>query len=530
MEKKINKNTATNKSLIIKQLLDRDKIFTKELDPKKTKSSKSLEYEQNEKGTFVVDRNTNLENKRRLISLYTTSTTQKDFIDVVDVEFSEFVEDVPATPAVDNVQVENLSAENLTLKRKVDQLNKQVSQLETNIKNFPVVVNQPAPVVQMRAQISDTMAVGSTLYSDRTGANGGPIQNRLLSKNRKARLTIQQDGTLIVLTGDFDELGNSKGPSEIALSVGFDDGETAPSFFTLSWETVDKVDSYIAVGGLWPTYQHRWRTPGFKTSQQTKLVLDDFGYINLIDKDKIVWSSYGITPNSYNVKYIRPTRPNPVTGKPSATSPTSPTGPTTATPSTPVPTFTISKPVGNSTKMLKEINFKRTNGSYIKLYPWRDRPGQETLMNVEVITAGNGTKTAKFKVESYMASFDNYEGPPSRGINRGPSEQQQAWLSVDGETLEAIYTQSDWKTFGNPIELVRSYKGKVAPPEGILWKKVIRKTGTTALPYLAKQGGPIEFKTYYPNYQPAQFFTSEYIYSRNSAVAEWNNLEQAVPV
>lgn len=298
---------------IVKHLLDRDKIFTKELDPTKTKSSKHLEYEQNSKGTFIIDQNTNLENKRRLISLYATTTTQQDFISVVDVEFEEFVDAVPEQPTVDNTQVEDLSAENLTLKRRINQLSNQVSELETNIKNYPVVVNQVVAAVSKAdspQQVSDTLSVGSVLYSDRTGMPGAPnapnIQNMLLSKNRKARLIIQNDGNVIITTGEFNERGDNLSALEEVHVFGWDNGETAPAFFTVAWNSNEKKESYIALGGLYPYYQHRWRTDFFRTGTQTKLVLDDYGNLNLFDKDRIVWSSYGMDPNQYFVNYQRP--------------------------------------------------------------------------------------------------------------------------------------------------------------------------------------------------------------------------------
>jgi hypothetical protein len=337
--------------MAIKHLLDRDKIFTKELDPKKTKSDSSIEYEQNSKGSFIVDQNTNLENKRRLISLYTDKTTQKNFTQVVDIEFEEFVDAVVEVPVDNSTNIEDLSAENLTLQRKIDLLNTQVSQLEENIKNYPVVVtNIIAPAVEdTEQQVSDTMVVGSTLYSDRTGAPvapGGSIQNMLLSKNRKSRLVIQGDGNLIIVTGEFDKQGNSLGPDEVVLAFGYDAGETAPSFFTVAWEGNQKINSYIAVGGLFPGYQHRWRTPGFKTSQQTKLVLDDYGNINLFDKDKIVWSSYGIDVSIGVVPYNRPTTINPNN---SVTPPPPPPAP-------PVPVGLYLAKLKQNTKFTSKIN------------------------------------------------------------------------------------------------------------------------------------------------------------------------------
>ena len=148
---------TSNQPSIVKHLLDRDKIFTGELDPKRVESTKSLEYEKNVKGSFIVDQNTNLENRRRLLSLYTEHTTQKDFVDVVDTEFVEFVEEIVPLPVVDDTRLEDLSADNLTLQRKIDRLNNQVSELEENIKRFNSAIAQPSPP-RVRAQVPNIVS------------------------------------------------------------------------------------------------------------------------------------------------------------------------------------------------------------------------------------------------------------------------------------------------------------------------------------------------------------------------------------
>lgn len=191
---------------------DPDRTFTGEINPEAISSVKFLEYQSNEIGTKIIDKNKDLSTTRRLISLQTKKITQSKFDRVINTDFEEFVDDpidetLPFRQRIEELEIELaglLAAQSSDLAR-IQNLSNQINSLEEQIElvRSSVSLND----------VPDTLTANSKLYSDRTGLIGAPgypmIQNRLLSRNRKALALLRTDGILSIYTGQFDSLGNS---------------------------------------------------------------------------------------------------------------------------------------------------------------------------------------------------------------------------------------------------------------------------------------------------------------------------------
>ena len=305
---------------------DRWKILSGEIVPEKVVPIKYQPYDKNAKGATIVDLNVaTLDNSKKLLSLHTGKTSQIKFNQVIDTSFQDFpIQENDNAIVLLQTRLNALLAEKNSLlsdrdsnRDKITDLNTIIDdlrrQLQDALNEFAKYKSAPGAGILIN-EIPDSIAIGFDgifLYSDRTGMPGAPgapiIQNQLLSKNRKAKLIIQDDGNLVISRGDFDGKGNPIVKEEVILAAGFDGGETGPNFLHLSRGDKSKKQAYIAVGGLWPEYVERWRSPIFdNVSNQARMVLDDIGTLNLFDRDRLIWSTFSIEPVDFNLPYRRP--------------------------------------------------------------------------------------------------------------------------------------------------------------------------------------------------------------------------------
>lgn len=241
-------------------------LVTGRINPDSIKPIKFQEYETTNTGISVIDKNKNLDNFRHLINLNCTKISQTKFDQVIDIDFKEFI---------DLTKEDQLILENQQLRDEVERL---------RIKN-------PSNLV------TDTLAVNGRLYSDRTGNPGAPgyprIENKLLSKNRKAIAVIQGDGNFVIYKGNFDRKGdylvNTFG--EAIFAKGFDEGEGNPSYFTLRYD--DNLSSCVLAVGSLLLGTERWRSDVLESSPNVRVVLDDNGILSVYDKEQIIWTSFG---------------------------------------------------------------------------------------------------------------------------------------------------------------------------------------------------------------------------------------------
>lgn len=305
---------------------DRWKILSGEIVPEKVVPIKYQPYPKNAKGATVVDLNVaTLDTNKKLLSLHTKKTSQIKFNQVIDTSFQDFpIQENDNAIVLLQTRLNALLAEKNSLlsdrdlnRDKITDLNTIIDdlrrQLQDALNEFAKYKAAPGGNVLIN-EIPDSIAIGFDgifLYSDRTGLPGATnapvIQNQLLSKNRKARLLIQSDGNLVISKGDFDGKGNPIVKEEVILAAGWDEGETGPNFLHFSRGDKSKKQAYIAVGGLWPEYVERWRSPIFdNVSNQARIVLDDMGTLNIFDRDRLLWSTFSIDPADFNLNYKRP--------------------------------------------------------------------------------------------------------------------------------------------------------------------------------------------------------------------------------
>jgi hypothetical protein len=241
-------------------------LVTRKINPDEIKPIKFKEYDTNTSGVSVIDKNKSLDDFRHLLNLNTTKVSQNKFDQLIDIEFKEFT---------DLTKEDRLIEENRLLSEEIERL---------RMKN-------PFNLV------TDTLAVNGRLYSDRTGEIGAPgyprIENRLLSKNRKAIAIMQSDGNFVIYKGEFDIRGRDlpNSGTEPVFAKGFDNGEGNPSYFTLRYD--DTVSGTVLAVGSLRLGTERWRSDVLESSPTVKVVLDDNGILSLYDKDQIIWTSFG---------------------------------------------------------------------------------------------------------------------------------------------------------------------------------------------------------------------------------------------
>jgi len=305
---------------------DRRRLLYGDIKPEKVVPIKYQAYEKNAKGSTVVDLNKPaVDSQRKLLSLYTSKTSQIKFNQVVDIEFQDF-----AIQETDNsiLLLQNrlnalLSEKNSLLssrdldKAKIEELNATIEelrrQLQDAISEFTKFKVENT-FEQLINEIPDTLSLGGYLGSNRLGRPGDPgypqVENALLSKNRKAKLVIQSDGNCVITKGEYDIKGNVIGSDEVVDAFGWDNGASSPNFFFFyrAWSPTSTQPAALSVGGIVPVWRDNWRTPVFdNVSNRAKVVLEDSATLSIYDGDRIIWSSFGIDLNAdlYNIRKQR---------------------------------------------------------------------------------------------------------------------------------------------------------------------------------------------------------------------------------
>ena len=175
-----------------------DKIITGEINPGLINSNITT-YEKNSEGTIIIDKNKDLSNQKMLISLNTTKISNTKFKQIIDIEFQDFVIKADTSLLFLESQLaslQSLAQQNRNSKKvdkdKIKQLLAQIALLEKQIADLKAMLNN----------VPDSIAYGTALYSD-----GAGIGNMLLSKHRRARGVVNENGTFKVTLGNYDKDG-----------------------------------------------------------------------------------------------------------------------------------------------------------------------------------------------------------------------------------------------------------------------------------------------------------------------------------
>jgi hypothetical protein len=138
---------------------DRDKVFTKQINPKEVNSFKYSPYSVNELGQIIINKNESLDSQRKFISMTTKKTTQSKFNQVVDTEFSEFtIKNTGAALDFLQAKINTLETEKSTLlankdidKQRIDRLNSQIETLTKQLDSRATVVQPDNSVIMQPA-------------------------------------------------------------------------------------------------------------------------------------------------------------------------------------------------------------------------------------------------------------------------------------------------------------------------------------------------------------------------------------------
>jgi len=305
---------------------DRRRLLYGDIKPEKVVPIKYQPYDKNAKGTTVVDLNKpTVDSQRKLLSLYTSKTSQLKFNQVVDIEFQDFpIQETDNSILLLQTRLNALLSEKRSLltnrdtdQAKIEELNRIIEelrrQLQSAIEDFTKfkVENTVETLIN---EIPDSLSLGAYLGSDRLGRPGDPgfpkIENQLLSKNRKAKLVIQSDGNCVITKGNYDVKGNVIGTDDVVDAFGWDSGASAPNFvfFYRAWSPTSTKAAALSIGGVNPVWRDNWRSPIFdNVSSKAKVVLEDSATLSIYDGDRILWSSFGIDMNSdeFNIRKQR---------------------------------------------------------------------------------------------------------------------------------------------------------------------------------------------------------------------------------
>jgi hypothetical protein len=121
---------------------DPTKVFTKEINIFEVNSFKYESYDLNTLGQLIIDKNNNLEGKRKFISLATKKISQAKFNQVIDIDFAEFTakNTIAATLEALQAKINSLEADKEILssgrdtdKQKINSLNNQINALQAQI-------------------------------------------------------------------------------------------------------------------------------------------------------------------------------------------------------------------------------------------------------------------------------------------------------------------------------------------------------------------------------------------------------------
>lgn len=283
-------------------------------------SSKSInfnDYSKDSQGTFIIDKNTDLIKSRRIVNLNITKITQSSFERIIDTNFEEFANNVndPTKLLENKLQLleqtrAKLLAESNSDKDLIRRLQAEIDRLRSTNK------------------VPDTLNSRSVLYADRDGKPGSPeypkIENKLLSKNRKAVGIIQPDGSFAIYLGNFDEFGNEiRNPNDTSqltpvIAFGANDGTATAG---LKLQIVRGKGNLIVFRLGDKTYWEAFPGSSIDLSYAAKIVLDDDGILTLYDGSIKKWSSIDVPiTNDANTEPERVRTPrnltqNPVTGQ-----------------------------------------------------------------------------------------------------------------------------------------------------------------------------------------------------------------------
>jgi hypothetical protein len=292
---------------------DKWKLLSGEIKPEKVVPIIFQPYDINAKGATVIDLNqTNINDKKKLVSLYTAKTSQLKFNQVIDTSFQDFPiqENNNAIELIQSRLNALLAEKNSLLSERdvnrdkiaelnaiIEDLRKQLQQAISEFSNFKPGSLPPEQI----NEIPDQIPLNAKLYSDRMGRPNDPgyplIQNQLLSKNRKAKLIIQGDGNVIITKGDYTGKGTPKGPEDVVVTFGWNNGASSPNYLALARRNEGLKSVALVVGGLKPTPKDHWRTPDFeKVSNKARLVLDDIGILTIFDNERLIWSTFDLDP------------------------------------------------------------------------------------------------------------------------------------------------------------------------------------------------------------------------------------------
>lgn len=273
---------------------DPDKIVTGEINPDQIDPLLYVTFERNDKGTVIIDKNKDLTNQKTLINLNVSKTSTVKFNQVIDAVIQEFTEDLDSTLAFLENKVASLEsstqrnrADKASLTTQIDELNAQIASLRDQL---ALAVDPGKNNI-----VSDTLAAGGELHSDRNGFDGGRVENILLSRNRMAKGIIQGDGNFKILTGNYDYNGNPMGEESIVWAKGYDGKQDGPGrfmVFKLSGGGSGKLETLRVDYNSPVVYSTTWFVGGSITSK-ARVQLTDSGILNLYDGPNVIWSSYG---------------------------------------------------------------------------------------------------------------------------------------------------------------------------------------------------------------------------------------------
>lgn len=273
------------------------KIITGEISPASVESIKYYPYNKTAKGTTVIDQNQDLSNSRTLFSLQTTKSSQKKFNQVISIDFEDFVEPTNNAEAYLSAKIQTLETTKSKLLANNNQKDSRIDELQEEINNLKDIIasgtfmQEPEP-----NNVPDTLFANTMLYADRTGQPGAPgyptIQDRLLSKNRKAVARIQQDGNFIITVGAFDENGTPLPdvPADIKTAFGWNNSNNSVSGVHLYAPGNDQGQLEVVRISPWVV---AWGSGRQKLTNAARLVLDDNGILTLYDGETPKWSSFG---------------------------------------------------------------------------------------------------------------------------------------------------------------------------------------------------------------------------------------------
>lgn len=285
--------------------LDPDKLVTGELDPNKIEPIKFQPFEKNSKGMTIIDKNKDLTNSKNFISLYASKPSQQKFNQVVDIEFADFVEKETNPLSFVQNKMTALESTKSQLQASKNSDASKIAQLQEQIKNLEELLVSVGDA-QSPNEVPDSLFSGAYLWADRTGDVGAPayprIENKLLSKNRRAVAVIQSDGNFVIRKGDdesaasYDTKGNLlEGKTETVLfAKGWNTSPGVAGVWIYTPENSDQGQLEI-VRGIWePTQQWNviWGSGRQKLSKASKIVLEDNGYLMLYDGTTVKWSSF----------------------------------------------------------------------------------------------------------------------------------------------------------------------------------------------------------------------------------------------